>query len=255
MLLAFPALITFASCDSGKMQTYDSNAALPGATTNSLPAQSIPATGNQNAASNTQSGKVNPAHGQPGHVCGTDVGAPLNNTNPAPVSGSVPASSLFPNSAITNTATTNKQNPPHGQPGHVCGETEGASKTGSTLPVASQSAPSAGTVAATPAVTKTAPGMNPPHGQPGHRCDIAAGAPLNSKPASTTTPAANTTPKASPAPDAAKSSSALPSPLQPVSSPVQTIPDPTKAGTVKLNPAHGQPGHDCKVEVGKPLKQ
>ena len=73
--------------------------------------------------------------------------------------------------------------------------------------------------------------LNPEHGQPGHRCDIAVGAPLNGQ-ASAGTPAnqpvVTTTPSA-----------AAPS---------------NNSGTVRLNPAHGQPGHDCAVEVGKPLK-
>jgi hypothetical protein len=94
--------------------------------------------------------------------------------------------------------------------------------------------------------TETAEGMNPPHGQPGHRCDIAVGAPLNSAPAQpqNATPAAtnnqggflgsgnaeNTTPAATP--------------------PAQTT-APGMQG--KPNPAHGEPGHRCDIQVGQPL--
>lgn len=84
-------------------------------------------------------------------------------------------------------------------------------------------------------------GVNPAHGQPGHRCDIAVGASL-STPAAGSKPqvqsvTSNTTPAASiPAPSAISTPSAL------------------SAGSGKLNPPHGQPGHDCAVEVGKPLK-
>ena len=78
-------------------------------------------------------------------------------------------------------------------------------------------------------------GLNPAHGQPGHRCDIAVGASLSSpinasKPQVQTVSSNNfTTPNSTP--------SAL-----------------TSGSGGRLNPPHGQPGHDCSVEVGKPLK-
>ena len=100
------------------------------------------------------------------------------------------------------------------------------------LPVAnSKPAVSAPVSAAQPA---TSGALNPEHGKPGHRCDIAVGAPLNSPAAASTavTPTVNATPvTASPA------STPAPTGLKP-----------------KLNPAHGQPYHDCAIEVGKPLK-
>jgi hypothetical protein len=77
--------------------------------------------------------------------------------------------------------------------------------------------------------------LNPAHGLPGHRCDIAVGAPLNS-PANANGPA----------------------PVQ-MQTPQTNAPvmqqAPMNAGGVKLNPPHGQPGHDCSIEVGKPLRQ
>ncbi|MDQ3279171.1 MAG: hypothetical protein M3Q06_12655 [Bacteroidota bacterium] len=75
--------------------------------------------------------------------------------------------------------------------------------------------------------------LNPAHGQPGHRCDIPEGAPLNS--AATSTPAP----------------SALPPTMN--TAPVLSQPHPVN-GNVKLNPAHGLPGHDCSIPVGQPLK-
>lgn len=85
------------------------------------------------------------------------------------------------------------------------------------------------TVPVKPNVSTSTAGLNPAHGQPGHRCDIEVGAPLNSAPAPT-----NAQPiQASPAPTTAKPA--------------------TTNGSVKLNPAHGQPGHDCAVAVGAPL--
>jgi hypothetical protein len=77
-------------------------------------------------------------------------------------------------------------------------------------------------------------GLNPAHGQPGHRCDIAVGAPLSSAPAVAGQPKA----------------------VQTVSAPATTIPAPSMPANpnAKLNPAHGQPGHDCAIPVGAPLK-
>ena len=74
--------------------------------------------------------------------------------------------------------------------------------------------------------------LNPKHGEPGHRCDIPEGAPLNTAPASPAggQPAGNVSPVVS----------------QPTN--VET------GSSVRINPPHGQPGHDCAVEVGKPLK-
>ena len=78
--------------------------------------------------------------------------------------------------------------------------------------------------------------LNPKHGQPGHRCDIPEGSPLNS--ASANQPV-----------------NVQAQPQQQLTSPVISQPPVNKtAGQVKLNPAHGQPGHDCAIPVGQPLK-
>ena len=93
--------------------------------------------------------------------------------------------------------------------------------------------PSSTQPATTQPATSTA-GLNPEHGKPGHRCDIAVGAPLNSQPAATTAaapPKVQATQVATPA-----------------TTPAPTGPKP------KLNPAHGQPYHDCAIKVGDPLK-
>jgi hypothetical protein len=89
-----------------------------------------------------------------------------------------------------------------------------------------------------PSAVKTGAGLNPEHGKPGHRCDISVGAPLNSAP-----------------------QTATPQVTQVKSSPVIATPSPKpiiNSGTVtpggKLNPAHGEPGHDCAIAVGAPLK-
>ncbi|KFF08990.1 hypothetical protein [Chryseobacterium luteum] len=136
------------------------------------------------------------------------------------------------------------KNPPHGQPGHRCDIPVGQPLN--VNPAAIQTAPgqnpnnaikidpnsmSPGKVAIdnNGKQVKTAPGMNPPHGQPGHRCDIPVGQPLNSKPASTP---------------------------QPVQSAAQNIPvtqAPPTGEKPKLNPAHGEPWHNCALKVGDPL--
>ena len=80
-------------------------------------------------------------------------------------------------------------------------------------------------------IPATAVALNPAHGMPKHRCDIPVGAPLNS-PAQTNV---TTAPR-------------LPAPTLPLPS----APDLVAAGT---NPPHGQPGHDCSIPVGAPLKK
>jgi hypothetical protein len=87
----------------------------------------------------------------------------------------------------------------------------------------------------------TAEGMNPAHGQPGHRCDIAVGAPLSSPPGPATPPAVS-----NPALQPANPSISIPPPTP------TTPAIPTAAG---MNPPHGQPGHDCAIPVGSPLKK
>jgi len=83
-------------------------------------------------------------------------------------------------------------------------------------------------------------GLNPAHGQPGHRCDIAVGAPLNSAPTTATQPQAQMTPATQPVT---------------VSAPATTAPSAPADPNAKVNPPHGQPGHDCAIPVGAPLKK
>jgi hypothetical protein len=144
-------------------------------------------------------------------------------------------------------------NPAHGQPGHRCDIAEGAPLNGSAAkpnspeinvkPAASTPASSSPAVTPSPVLpaSNTAkPKLNPAHGQPGHDCKIAVGAPLDGsaavKPAVEESEIKPTIP----------TPGSTPSPLLPVSN--------TNTAGVKLNPAHGQPGHDCKIAVGQPLK-
>jgi hypothetical protein len=117
--------------------------------------------------------------------------------------------------------------------------------TADAIPAAFKSQPGA-PVPAAPApapMTTTAPasntgtGLNPEHGKPGHRCDIAVGAPLNSAPAAQ--PAATGTLARQPVQIAAPQSTVQPA-----------APTVVAAG---MNPAHGQPGHRCDINVGEPL--
>jgi hypothetical protein len=173
---------------------------------------------------------LNPPHGQPGHNCAIAVGAPLN---------SAPATTL------NNTTTSSGKNPPHGQPGHRCDIAVGAPLN---------SLPAKATTTTTSVATNTATinssgALNPAHGQPGHRCDIAVGAPLNSPAKSnavTTTNNKTLNSSLFPNYNFGQTDSAV------TGGTPQFEYDSTGAA---LNPPHGQPGHDCAIAVGKPLKK
>lgn len=74
------------------------------------------------------------------------------------------------------------------------------------------------------------PLINPAHGMPGHDCAVSVGALLPQK-GNAQPNLKNTTP---------------------VQIEAQNLPAETKKA-IKLNPAHGQPGHSCEVAVGAPL--
>jgi hypothetical protein len=80
--------------------------------------------------------KLNPPHGEPGHVCEIAVGEPLDGSGSAagtmnqtinmapPSNGAAPTFSTMPPSSPVNKAPANggsgRMNPAHGEPGHVC---------------------------------------------------------------------------------------------------------------------------------------
>lgn len=174
-----------------------------------------------------------------------------------PVVTQAPKPSLLDQAGIQSTQNTPAtavtapgMNPPHGQPGHRCDIPVGQPLNSKPAP-ATQNTTSAQNNTQTIQIDpnglqpgkftvdnngqakniKTAKGMNPPHGEPGHRCDIPVGQPLNSKPA----------PAAQPAQAIAQNTPA------PNPTPAPTGPKPA------LNPAHGEPWHNCGVKVGEPL--
>ena len=88
----------------------------------------------------------------------------------------------------------------------------------------------------------TSEALNPEHGQPGHRCDIQVGQPLS-------------TPAGGSQANIPTQGNTAPSSNQPF-----LVNDGAKAATGgasvasgNLNPAHGQPGHRCDIQVGQPL--
>ena len=224
-------------CDipDGALLPAGSVATTAATTANTIHTTSVPAALNANVtgqpvAALTNTAALNPAHGQPGHRCDLAVGAPLNS---APSAASVkPGTAAAP-------ASSSNLNPAHGQPGHRCDLAVGAPLN---------SAPAA---KASPAATSTTPltpkpKLNPAHGQPWHRCDIAVGASLDTPVASKKPADSASLRTVQQAVDSNKTSIVVPST------------DSTGGGNsagVRLNPPHGQPGHDCKIAVGKPLKQ
>lgn len=128
---------------------------------------------------------------------------------------------------------------------------------------------------AAPAAATTAPkgvALNPPHGQPGHRCEIAVGAPLDGSGSKAPFPASNQPQSSSTLPansffaqkpsaqNTAPTPTPAPQPVAPPPSPqtAPPVPQPVAQKTEpgfsgKPNPAHGQPGHRCDIQVGQIL--
>jgi hypothetical protein len=74
--------------------------------------------------------RLNPPHGEPGHVCEIPVGQPLDGSTPGAQDRSItiPANGGGDNAGITISPQmaqpaaqgSGRINPPHGEPGHVC---------------------------------------------------------------------------------------------------------------------------------------
>ncbi len=145
---------------------------------------------NKVASTEIKTGKINPAHGQPGHVCEIGVGEIIPDKFVAKKTTEPTITTAPIQSSVPQTTTIIKQglNPAHGQPGHRCDISVGAPLTA--VPAAKSSTePAINYPVSSPLEykpnlntdTKVAAGLNPAHGQPGHRCEIAVGAPLNKK--------------------------------------------------------------------------
>ena len=233
VLVSATALISFSCQNStgkpdGDLYTPASSSifpnSLPDSNGNAVNAQQVdPAQPAQTAEPAKTAGSeavvLNPAHGQPGHRCDLEVGAPITGPAPATTAGVQPTANPLPaqnTPAQNNTVTVN--------------------------PVPEKK------------VEKSDVKLNPAHGQPGHRCDLQVGAPLSlaeGQPAPKSSDSATATPVAT----VSQSAPASVLPNLPSVVPAKTTANNESTKGVKLNPAHGQPGHDCSIEVGKPLKK
>lgn len=166
-------------------------------------------------------------------------------TSPAVQGQSSQSTGIQNGSSGMATSTPAGINPPHGELNHRCDVAVGAplntaGSGGTSVQAASvQSTQAVTTSQNITAKTVTPKGMNPPHGESGHRCDIAVGAPLNSKPAATTST------NSAPAAKEYTVQPAVPALLSTASADTETA-----AG---MNPAHGKAGHRCDIAVGEPL--
>lgn len=137
----------------------------------------------------------------PTNIPGISTVNPGVSANPVSVMPQNNTMQITPATTTAATTTASGMNPPHGQPGHRCDISEGKPLDSKPAPANVQPAPTTVstqpnpvTIKEVPNATKTAPGMNPPHGEAGHRCEIAVGAPLDSKPTTTTPTPANAPP-------------------------------------------------------------
>lgn len=105
--------------------------AMPGGASAATPASVItqPAGTGQASKGSAQAAKttasLNPPHGEPGHRCDIEVGAPLDGS-PKTISVTPSSPSATEPLSITPSGGTGKTNPPHGEPGHDCTKPVGA---------------------------------------------------------------------------------------------------------------------------------
>ncbi|MCP9764009.1 hypothetical protein EGI31_13720 [Lacihabitans soyangensis] len=159
--------------------------------------------------------------------------APVDSSSDFPPLSSIPESSSIPTATIP---------PPTGlNPG---GQLASSSAPLNTNFNPNVSLAQASVPVKTAAATKGTARLNPAHGQPGHDCAIPVGAPLKNSVASAPAPAKAV---AQPIPVETKAVAA------PAAAPAVAGPNFNANPNVKINPAHGQPGHDCAVAVGAPL--
>ncbi len=143
--------LAFISCAGGEEKEAPINDTIPAINDSaSMPVSvSLPDT---SVNANQSALRINPPHGEPGHVCEVEVGQPI----PENLKGAAPSQKI---TAAPN-PTPITVNP--------------APTAVTTQPTTISTGPGANPNAA----AVTAPGMNPPHGQPGHDCAIPVGSPL-----------------------------------------------------------------------------
>jgi hypothetical protein len=88
--------------------------------------------------------------------------------------------------------------------------------------------------------------LNPAHGEPGHDCAVPVGSPL---------PAPGSTPATTTAPQQITATPGTPAPTSIMNAPPAGAPATSGATAPGMNPPHGEPGHDCAIPVGSPLKK
>ncbi|MFT3909693.1 MAG: hypothetical protein QM737_09735 [Ferruginibacter sp.] len=87
----------------------------------------MPATPASNVTTTATAPGMNPPHGQPGHRCDIEVGAPLNSPATKPQTQTVSTTpTVTPVTTTAKTVTAPGMNPPHGEPGHRCDIAVGA---------------------------------------------------------------------------------------------------------------------------------
>jgi hypothetical protein len=119
-------LLTFlTACGNG----MEEGSAKTSATTTTPPPVTIQPAKPQQTTTATTSGALNPAHGQPGHRCDIQVGAPLNSApaQPTTITPTQQPAVVLPQATTAPASTgTAGLNPAHGQPGHRCDIAVGA---------------------------------------------------------------------------------------------------------------------------------
>lgn len=162
----------------------------------------------------------------------TEQTAVIESPAPAPVANE--ASDLPPLSSIPESAPPISSTIPPPSSLNPAGQLATSS-----APLASASTHS-NTAAKAPVKTAASTArLNPAHGQPGHDCSVAVGAPLKKAAAAVSAPTKATL-------------ASVPVETTPTAAPVVAS-SPNFNANAKINPAHGQPGHDCAVAVGAPL--
>ncbi|MBK7434944.1 MAG: hypothetical protein IPI66_14355 [Chitinophagaceae bacterium] len=104
--------VTFTSDQMQKAMQQAQQATVQPVQTNSQPVVTAPG--------------MNPPHGQPGHRCDIQVGAPLNSKPPHSLFSNPTDSRHHSTPQPVPTVTAPGMNPPHGQPGHRCDIAVGA---------------------------------------------------------------------------------------------------------------------------------